>query len=585
MAIKDNRTLIVPADNENNFLDTGGGATATDDPDVFYYNSPGVGQAWTNGIRSFVYDFGSGTEADLTDKHIFLLVNCGVVGLLQTRALGGFRVRFCAGAAAGSNYFDYYISGSDTWPTAFAGGWVMFVVDCNKAFEAAAAGTFGEENGTGPSISSVRCLGIAGECSVKPTKAALNTWLDGIWELPYGNPGLIIEGLNSGADYTFVDVLDYDLTNSLGIFRSGPGGSFVSSTPIQIGNNTTSSTHGFSDTNKLLLFDTQITSNTDFYSIETVNTSGSTLNVTAGVKTGTGENATGAQGWTIQAAEFANTTTYADRWNLIANTSTANVNFYGCTFVHSNIIRTESANTEVISSFLIDGNEYVQSTSAGSSIYLRNTVVNANTADGEAYLKTVDLDNIDYSTFEFSDGHAIEITTTSGDLNETSNENIFTGYSTTANTTDAAIYNNSGNDVTIGQTGGDLNINSYRNQPGTTTTITSSFVFTITNIVDSSEVRLIRVSDSAELAGIETVSTTSSGINDMSTPIVDPNNAGRFETTYTHDGTNTPIRVVVMSDPVLSPARYQYLSVPFPLENKTQSLQVAQVIDRVYSNP
>ena len=91
MAIKDNRTLIVPADNENNFLDTGGGASATDDPDVFYYNSPGRGQAWNNNLRSLVYDFGSGTEADLTDKHIFLLVNCGVVGLLQTRALGGFR--------------------------------------------------------------------------------------------------------------------------------------------------------------------------------------------------------------------------------------------------------------------------------------------------------------------------------------------------------------------------------------------------------------------------------------------------------------------------------------------------------------
>jgi hypothetical protein len=40
-----------------------------------------------------------------------------------------------------------------------------------------------------------------------------------------------------------------------------------------------------------------------------------------------------------------------------------------------------------------------------------------------------------------------------------------------------------------------------------------------------------------------------------------------------------------MSDPVLSPARYQYLSTNFTLEKKTQSLQVAQIIDRVYSNP
>lgn len=572
MAIKDNRILVNDADSTTNWEDNvgGGGFSGILDNDTYYQGDGSVGKAVSTSEFRGWYEIP--TSQDWTDNEIYILFQCGAIGTLVP---AGLRIRVSSDTdIETSNYREWVIANSTNWPaTSVGSAWYQFVIDINKDFQ---------ETGT-LNPAAVQSVGFVSQ--ITGMVRGENHWIDAIYRKPYAEPGLIIEGTNGGSPYTWKDVTDFTTsvsgTTKTGIATlvPGTGGSYIASTSIQIGNNTTGSTHEFSDTNALILWDTQPLSNANSYKIEVVNTSGSTLNLTSGVKTGTGEDATGAQGWTIQAADTAN------RWSLIANNATANVNLYGCSFSHTDIISAESANTEVISSFLIDGNEYVQSTSAGSSVYLRNTVINANTADGEAYLKTVDLDNIDYSTFEFSDGHAIEITTTSGDLNETSKENIFTGYSTTANTTDAAIYNNSGHNVTIGQTGGDLNINSYRNQPGTTTTITSSFTFTITNIVDSSEVRLIRVSDSAELAGIETVSTTSSGINGMSTPIADPNNAGRFLTTYTHDGTNTPIRVVVMSDPVLSPARYQYLSVPFTLENKTQSLQVAQIIDRVYNNP
>lgn len=566
MAIKDNRILVNNADSDTNWEDNvgGGGWSGDLDTDTKYQGSGSLTKSV--GSSEFIGWYEIQSPQDWTDNEFYILFQCAVIGTLVP---AGIRIRVSSDTNIdGTNYREWSMANSTNWPATSVGdAWYQFVIDINKDFT---------ENGT-LDTTNVQSIGYISQNT--GMVRGDNHWIDAIYRRPYANPGLIIEGTNGGSPYTWKDVTDWSSANGIATFVPGTGGSFISSVPIQIGNTTTGSTHEFSDSNILLLWDSQRLSNANAYKIDVVNTTGSTLNITAGVKTATGEDATGAQGWTIQAAADAN------RWSLIANNVTANINLYGCTFTHSDIIRAESSNTEVISTFLIDGNEYVQSTSAGSSIYLRNTVINANTADGEAYLKTVDIDNIDYSTFEFSDGHAIEITTTSGDLNETSKENIFTGYSTTANTTDAAIYNNSGNDVTIGQTGGDLNINSYRNQHGTTTTITSSVTFTITNIVDYSEIRLIRVSDSVELAGIETVSTSSSGINGMSTPIADPNNAGRFLTTYTHDGTNTPIRVVVMSDPVSSPARYQYLSVPFTLENGTQSLQVSQIIDRVYNNP
>ena len=126
-----------------------------------------------------------------------------------------------------------------------------------------------------------------------------------------------------------------------------------------------------------------------------------------------------------------------------------------------------------------------------------------------------------------SDGsnHAIEATT-AGSYNFVGH--TFNNYATVNGSTgNEVFYNNSGGAITLNASGITGAV-SVRNGAGASTSVVSTVVFTITNIVDFSEVRLIKVSDGTELAGIETVSTTSSGINGMSTPIADPNNAGRF---------------------------------------------------------
>jgi len=567
MAILDNRTVVDLATAASNYV----GTSISDDNEIFYQGSNSVAENFTNSVRTIL--FNAGATQNWSNNTFLLLANCGIVGRLNPIASGGFTVRFTGPST--SDFFEVYVGGSDSWPTAFAGGWVYFVVDIEVA-SASPSNT----GGTPPATTAIQHVGITGVTGTMPRNVD-NTWLNGIWRLPSGTPGLLVEGQNTGSvDWTFADIQSASETNLWGTFRTSDGGAYVSSVPIRIGNSTDSVTHGFTDTNQSLLWQTAPFLSDGYYGVEVVGSATNIINTTWGVKSGTGTDATGSQGVLIQSDANIN----GLRWYLTANSNIDSFNSYGCTLTNSDIIRAESSSTEVISTFLIDGNEYVQSTTAGSSVYLRNTVINANTADGEAYLKTVDLDNIDFSTFEFSDGHALEITTTAGDLTEISNENIFTGYNNTIGSTDAAIYNNSGNDVQISQVGGELNSSSYRNGTSSTTTITSSFNFTVTNIVDSSEVRLIRVSDGVELAGVETVTTSSVGLNGMTTA-TDPNNTGRFTATYSHDGTNTPIRVVVLSDPILSPARYQYLSVNFTLENSTQSLQVSQIIDRVYSNP
>lgn len=473
MAIKDGRILLDDADTLTNWGSSGGGGGfgIVLDPQTVYQGTNSIA-APISTTEAFVY-YNAGSAQNWSNNEFYFLMQVGVIGDLAVDALS---FRF-AGSTIG-NYFQFKVASPTTWPATSVGdGWYQFVVDIERTPDVV---------NSPPATSAIQYVGYIMEIGNMGKQD--NTWIDAIYRRPYTSPGIIIEGTNGGSPYTWQDVLDYTSTNDIATCIPGPGGSIVLSTPVQFGNNTTSSTHEFSDTNKLILWDDQPFANVNSYKIEVVNTSGSTLNLTAGVKSGSGVDATGTQGWSIQAADAGN------RWSLIANNATANVNLFGCSFSHSDIIRTESSNTEVISTFLIDGNEYVQSTSAGSSIYLRNTVINANTADGEAYLKTVDIDNIDYSTFEFSDGHALEISSTSAASSNTftSLENIFTGYTNLAGgaSTDAAIYNNSGQEITIQQSGGSLGLDSYRNGVSSTTIIENKVNVKIENVIEGSEVRM-----------------------------------------------------------------------------------------------
>ena len=77
----------------------------------------------------------------------YYLINSGIVGLIDTKANGGFRIRYTG--ATVTDWFEVYVAGGDDWPPSFAGGWTLFVVDIDEARADAVAN--GQTNGTVPS--------------------------------------------------------------------------------------------------------------------------------------------------------------------------------------------------------------------------------------------------------------------------------------------------------------------------------------------------------------------------------------------------------------------------------------------------
>ena len=130
-------------------------------------------------------------------------------------------------------------------------------------------------------------------------------------------------------------------------------------------------------------------------------------------------------------------------------------------------------------------------------------------------MTTDDLSDVRFCDFQFSDGHAVEITTPRV-ASQNSTGNLFGGYSGTpgsnptasSGSTDAAIYQNAGGAVTIDVSdGGDTP--SVRNGTSATTTVNNPVTFTLTDIDPGSEVRFLDKDNGfSELTGVESSGTS-----------------------------------------------------------------------------
>jgi len=206
-----------------------------------------------------------------------------------------------------------------------------------------------------------------------------NTWIDAIYRLPDGNPAIIVEGRNVGTtDWDWNDVVSQMASVDCPVARNADGGAITLSGPVQFGINDTT-THGFTATNKVILWDDQEFAPADLYSLSALGNSGGTTNVTMGIKTGTGDAATGSQGCTISAASTG------VRWDLDVDDANLDaIAFYGCSLQHFGAITANLAATEIRSCTLSDGT----SCDIGAGDFARNVIVNANTADGVAFIVT-----------------------------------------------------------------------------------------------------------------------------------------------------------------------------------------------------
>lgn len=440
--ITDNRTLINNADATTGYVDLAGAASGTLDTEIFFQGTGSIGESISNTLGGLLYDLG--TPTDVSSNTFYFLINSGIVGLLDIKANGGLRIRFTG--ATVTDWFEVYVAGSDTWPASFAGGWTLFAIDIETA--RATAITNLTTNGTVPATSAIQRFGFASITGGTMPRMVDNTWIDAIYRLADGSPSIIIEGRNAGTtDWDWTDVVTEMSALANPVARFGDGGAITLSGPVQFGIND-ASTHGFTDTNKVILWDDQEFVPDDVYALTALGNVGGTTNVTFGTKSGIGDDATGAQGLTISAAATG------ARWSTDFNDPNLDaIGFYGCSLQHAAGLILDDAAVEMTSTLLIDCSSGTISTSTTAiGKFLRNTIIDANTADAVAFLTAESMNDLVFCDFQFSDGYAIELNSNTG-ATQTSKGNTFSGYGAD-DTNDAAIHYTPAvsNDVTISVT-------------------------------------------------------------------------------------------------------------------------------------
>jgi hypothetical protein len=450
-----------------------------------------IGQYATTTRDATMYNNGS-TGLFTAGDHAYLLVNCGIVSLLDTKALGGLTFRV-TGATA-TDWAEFELFGSDEWPSAFDGGWIQIVVDIDELLANPT-----NTNGTAPTVGNIQRCGVTFITATVMPRMTDNIWVGGFKRLAAGNPAIIVEGRDGGTtDWAWSTIASNTNVLLSAVLRPGPGGSYVCRGPFQFGINDTS-THAFTDTNKTLLWDFQEVMLDGFYTLTALGNSGGTTNFTLGVKTGTGDDATGAQGGSIQAASNG------ARWDMDFNDPNVDgVNFYGVQCIHGGDFLLDDPAVSCIST------SYIDCTSAlvSNSEQLRVQVIDPNVTAGVAFMTTDDLTDIVFSFFQSSGaGHAVELTTPRV-ASQTNKGNDYVSYDVadpgTAN--NKGVYNNSGGAVTISTVSGGSNMTQdyqVRNGASASTTVTANTNVTFDKLKDNTEVRVFTAGTETEVAGIE----------------------------------------------------------------------------------
>ena len=181
------------------------------------------------------------------------------------------------------------------------------------------------------------------------------------------------------------------------------------------------------------------------------------------------------------ASEDGGASSYGVRYAINANDSNLDAaNFYGCAFIHANDLLFNDAATSVISTLFNDCDSALISNAAD---FLKCNIVNANTADGVAFITTDDLADLVDCSFTFSDGHAIELTGAAATY--TLDNIIFTGYGADA-TNDAALY------VSAGSGTFTINVDhtTTERSPSSTVNIVQGAVLTQVTVIDENQVVL-----------------------------------------------------------------------------------------------
>lgn len=500
--------VITACEDITNWTALGGGASGlTQETDFFLQGSFCVSkQVTVSGTLKGMW-FNSGSTVDLsTGRHAWFWVYMSTNQNLATVAGGGLRVRI--GGATNTNFKEWYAYGAENYST---GGWKRVVVDPTSVSDT-----------SGGTLDPTACQWYGAQAAVIGSAKSTNLGIDA---MHHGSGHRIYDG-DSTHPGSLQNVSDFDDTQatrygvvlkSAGAFQcagrlivGGTGSNFTRFVQATASLNfaaptvpVTASFMGLTITGSqttAIITDTSIRSLSPTYLGDLIVSAAATASFSGG-------------SWTALRTIWLHPSASVD--------STA-INFCGKI----------TLNTGTLSNLTIKG----------------STAAVAVRSDKPSNISSVQF-------ISAGTGHAIECRN-SGTY--TFSGNKFSGYAASDGTTgNEAFYNNSSGSITLNVTNGG-GTPTVRNGTGASTTINNATTYTLTGIVNGTEVTIVRNSDSAVLFHVE----SSSGGTQV------------YSYNYTAD---TSVTVLLMN------VYYEPVSFIDTLTSSAASVPVTQVVDRNYS--
>jgi hypothetical protein len=459
VTVTDTRTIIDQADSTTGW--TGAAATSTT---VFAESNASVVQ--TLNIATEQIYFTDGTPRDVSNTLIYIWSNNFALQDVWDAAApphalhigdGTDRISF---KMAGANRlaFAHLEAG-----TGVGYDWECLVLDGSQASAMNTAGHAVARAGSfaGLNLSAITQFGSDFTTLSKGLGGGINVAVDII---RIGNNGLIITGGTTGDRGNFLEIVNLDKSTAdqraHGIIREYTTDLYGLQGPLTFGDGTGTGTSWFQDSNVVLVFENRNISNDKYYLAVTGNATGETHFILTGVTIATAGpfvtinfNGTNIDELSITGCSFrglSNAVSFGNDADAANHVVTGNT-FNGCGQINPGDVDFS--------------NNIIQSSTASAT--------GAVLLDADGSSNWSDLSFVSGGT-----GHAIYITATG---TYTFSNFTYSGYGAN-DTTDAAVYNNSGGAVTINVSGGGSP--TVRNGAGASTEIVAGSVTTLINIKD-----------------------------------------------------------------------------------------------------
>jgi len=507
--------LLLEMPSTSGWTALGGGAGALNAPetDVFIQGANCIDKGyWSSAIKGMIYNMGS-DQAIPADNALYIWFQYTAPPSLDTEANGGIRVIIGSGTG---DYNYWYVKGKDTYTY---GGWFCAVVDPTITPDSAVGSPTGAHQYFG---------GVANLPGDGPSKGY--PWC--IDAFRYGRDFYIGNG-EDGDEATFAGAAaTNDLSgNRYGQFQAIDGG-YLMQCRLVIG--TATSAVYFEDANTQVIIANTKRVCADFNKLEV-------------------NNASSYVSWTAISFLALGTVSRGD----FEAVDDADINIDSCTFTDMGTFLFKSNSAIDNTTFRRCGQVTQNSAEFGGCIFANSYAAIALCANDPSKLT-------DCSWTSTGTGHGIEFTTT-GEY--TFNGNSFSNYGADE-TTDAAIYNNSGGLITLNIGGGGDGSPTVRNGSGASTVLCAGLVtLTLTNVFSGSDVRIF------DQAG------PPPNILASADPFTAAGSTGNFEYSYTYSP-DTYVDVVIHKED-----KQWYFINDYLLGNADASIPISQLTDRQYTNP